>query len=188
MVVTTQWPLKRAAHLTSLVWVCVLWLPWKLNGAICAMGSNWQQPGTSLDNGLALNRRQAIIWTNADPFHWRIYAALGGWWVKVGWGWWFKLIKQPCRHCQMNFFTNKHTLAVHGPAIPRYPFANGDAIVQLAVMIWIIMMCQRALNPSITMFLFIVSDDLSGIFHSKLDMPLHRGDRVCVDRDHKMAS
>ena len=103
MVVTTQWPLKRAAHLTSLVWVCVLWLPWKLNGAICAMGSNWQQPGTSLDNGLALNRRQAIIWTNADPFHWRIYAALGGWWVKVGWGWWFKLIKQPCRHCQMNF-------------------------------------------------------------------------------------
>ena len=37
MLVTTQWPLKRAAHLTSLVWVCVLWLPWKLNGAICAM-------------------------------------------------------------------------------------------------------------------------------------------------------
>ena len=24
------------------------------------------------------NRRQAIIWTNADPIHWRIYAALGG--------------------------------------------------------------------------------------------------------------
>ena len=23
------------------------------------------------------NRRQAIIWTNADPVHWRIYAALG---------------------------------------------------------------------------------------------------------------
>ena len=23
-------------------------------------------------------RRQAIIWTNADPIHWRIYAALGG--------------------------------------------------------------------------------------------------------------
>ena len=27
MLVTTQWPLKRAAHLTSLVWVCVVWLP-----------------------------------------------------------------------------------------------------------------------------------------------------------------
>ena len=29
-------------------------------------------------NGLAPNRRQAIIWTNADLIHWRIYAALGG--------------------------------------------------------------------------------------------------------------
>ena len=29
-------------------------------------------------NGLALNRWQAIIWTNADPIHWHIYAALGG--------------------------------------------------------------------------------------------------------------
>ena len=37
MLVTLQWPLKRAVHLTSLVWFCVLWLPWKLNGAICAM-------------------------------------------------------------------------------------------------------------------------------------------------------
>ena len=27
MLATTQWPLERAAHLTSLVWVCVLWLP-----------------------------------------------------------------------------------------------------------------------------------------------------------------
>ena len=31
-----------------------------------------------LDNGLAPYRRQAIIWTNADPIHWRIYAPLGG--------------------------------------------------------------------------------------------------------------
>ena len=30
-----------------------------------------------LDNGLAPNRRQAIIWTNADPIKWHIYAALG---------------------------------------------------------------------------------------------------------------
>ena len=42
MLVTTQWPLKRAAHLTSLLWVCVLWLPWKLNGAICAMSRQFQ--------------------------------------------------------------------------------------------------------------------------------------------------
>ena len=31
-----------------------------------------------LDNGLALKRWQAIIWTNADLIHWRINAALGG--------------------------------------------------------------------------------------------------------------
>ena len=29
-------------------------------------------------NGLAPKRRQAIIWTNADLVHLRIYAALGG--------------------------------------------------------------------------------------------------------------
>ena len=26
--------------------------------------------------------RQAIIWTNADPIHWRIYGALGGMSIK----------------------------------------------------------------------------------------------------------
>ena len=31
-----------------------------------------------LDNGLALNRWQAVIWINADLIHWCIYAALGG--------------------------------------------------------------------------------------------------------------
>ena len=30
------------------------------------------------DNGLAPNRRQHIIWTNANPIHWRIYVAVGG--------------------------------------------------------------------------------------------------------------
>ena len=29
-------------------------------------------------NGLAPNRRRAIIWTNTDLIHWRIYSALGG--------------------------------------------------------------------------------------------------------------
>ena len=28
-------------------------------------------------NGLAPDRRQAIIWTNVDQVHWRTYAALG---------------------------------------------------------------------------------------------------------------
>ena len=40
-----------------------------------------------LDIGLAPNSRQAIIWTSADPIHWRIYAVLGGGgWVGVGGG------------------------------------------------------------------------------------------------------
>ena len=40
--------------------------------------SNWQSSSIGLDNGLAPNRRQAIIWTNADPINWRIYATLKG--------------------------------------------------------------------------------------------------------------
>ena len=35
------------------------------------------KPSIGLDNGLAPNRRQAIIWTNADLIDWRIYMALG---------------------------------------------------------------------------------------------------------------
>ena len=34
--------------------------------------------GVQLDNGWSTNRRQTIIWTNADPIDSRIYAALGG--------------------------------------------------------------------------------------------------------------
>ena len=33
---------------------------------------------TGLDNGLAPNRWQAITWTDAEPIHWRTYAAPGG--------------------------------------------------------------------------------------------------------------
>ena len=40
-------------------------------------GSNWQYLSIGLDNGLAPNRWQAITWTNAEPIHCRIYAALG---------------------------------------------------------------------------------------------------------------
>ena len=40
--------------------------------------SSWQSFSIDLDNGLAPIRRQAIAWTNADPIHWSIYAALWG--------------------------------------------------------------------------------------------------------------
>ena len=43
----------------------------------CYWSPNWQYPNIALDDGLAPNRRQAIIWSNIDPIHCRIYAALG---------------------------------------------------------------------------------------------------------------
>ena len=45
---------------------------------VCSQRSIWQWGSICLSDGLALNRRQAIIWTNVDLIVWRIYAALGG--------------------------------------------------------------------------------------------------------------
>ena len=50
-----------------------------------------------LDNGLALNRQQAIIWTNADQIHRHIC---------VTWGRWVKSINHHikcCQSCNSNF-------------------------------------------------------------------------------------
>ena len=44
---------------------------------VYSQGSNWQYFSIGLDNGLALNSRQAIIWTNDDLFYQRIYASPG---------------------------------------------------------------------------------------------------------------
>ena len=44
----------------------------------CSKDYYWQNASIGPDNGLAPNRRQAITWTNTDPVHWRLYAALGG--------------------------------------------------------------------------------------------------------------
>ena len=54
----------------------VLYFDWNVT-EVCSYGSNWQYSSIGLDNDLVPNRRQAIIWTNADPIQWRIYAALG---------------------------------------------------------------------------------------------------------------
>ena len=50
----------------------------KMAAKVCSEGSNCQRAIIGLANGLAPNRRQAIIWSNADRIHWRIYAAQGG--------------------------------------------------------------------------------------------------------------
>ena len=57
-----------------------------LNEKFCMLIKNSLKvvPKVAIDNKLALvqimawRRIGAIIWTNADPIHWRIYAALGG--------------------------------------------------------------------------------------------------------------
>ena len=43
---------------------------------ICYLGTNWQHVSIGSDNGLAQFRPQAIVWTNADLIHYRIYTAL----------------------------------------------------------------------------------------------------------------
>ena len=48
---------------------------------ICFWGRNWQSLSIGSGNGLAPNRRQTIIWTNANPVYQCIYVALG--WVNL---------------------------------------------------------------------------------------------------------
>ena len=72
-----------AAILTNDIFKCIF-----LNGNIrisiqislkfVPKGSIDNKPALVSGNGLSLNRRQAITWSNADPVYRRIYAALGG--------------------------------------------------------------------------------------------------------------
>ena len=62
----------------SAISVSKYWNSVTLGSPVCCLECYWKEPSIGLDNGLAPNRHQAIIWTNADPIHWRIYAALGG--------------------------------------------------------------------------------------------------------------
>ena len=43
---------------------------------ICSQGSNKQYGSIGSDNGLVLNWRQAIIWTNDGLVYWCIHASL----------------------------------------------------------------------------------------------------------------
>ena len=86
-----KWPLAFRTHhggyaLCRKQVVCSLFLIWTLNSAegYCQLVIKFKwnlhhfPQADGLDNGLVPNRRQAIILTNADPNHWRIYAALRG--------------------------------------------------------------------------------------------------------------
>ena len=82
---------------------------------VCSYGFNWQWSSTGLDNGLAPNRRQAIIWTNTESIHWRIYAAHKGRWVTA-------TSVQLSRHGSTkawtsNYIPYKHKLLIHALTI-----------------------------------------------------------------------
>ena len=74
----TKWPPFRRRYFQMHFpdWK-VLYFGWNFT-EVFSWRYNWQQPSTGSDNGLAPYMRESIIWTNADPIHWRIYAALQG--------------------------------------------------------------------------------------------------------------
>ena len=79
----TSSPLNKMTAISQMVWSGTFsWMKsfafWLKFHRSLFSGSNWQWPSIGLDDGLAPYRRQAIICTNADQTHLRIYAALGG--------------------------------------------------------------------------------------------------------------
>ena len=72
-------PGQNGGHFTGDVNQCI-WMNFSLGfRSHCSVFLKVQftKNSTGLNNGLAPNRRQAIIWTNADPIDWRMYVALG---------------------------------------------------------------------------------------------------------------
>ena len=76
-------PRQHGRRFADDIFKCVVlngnvWIAIKISQNFVPKGRIDNNQGIGLDNVLAPNRRQAIIWTNADLIHWRIYAALGG--------------------------------------------------------------------------------------------------------------
>ena len=57
--------------------IFVEWRHLSFKAAVYFSGYNWQQVCIGSDNGLAPNSLQAIVWSNDDPAHGRIYAPPG---------------------------------------------------------------------------------------------------------------
>ena len=81
---STNLPLdKMAAILADDKFKCIFFnenyrIPIRISLKIWSQECNWQLVSIGSGNGLAPNRQQTIIRTNADATHWRIYASLGG--------------------------------------------------------------------------------------------------------------
>ena len=81
--VNTLRPRQNDRHFADDVFKCIflnenIWFFYYNFTEVSSYGSDWKQVSIGSGNNLAPIRQHAIIWTNADPSHWRIYAALGG--------------------------------------------------------------------------------------------------------------
>ena len=65
-------------NLADDIFKCIWWSSDSNLIEIGSRDSNWQYASIGSGDGLVPNSRQANIWFNADPIHWRIYVALGG--------------------------------------------------------------------------------------------------------------
>ena len=68
--------ISKTTYSNAFSWI-KMFIFWSNITEICSQGSNQQYTSIGSDNGLAPNRRQAIISNNADPVCWRIYVSLG---------------------------------------------------------------------------------------------------------------
>ena len=72
----TKWPpFRRRQILSAFPWMKNLNFKWNFIET-CSLGSNLQCGSIGSDDGLAQNRRQAIIWINDGLGYWRIHASL----------------------------------------------------------------------------------------------------------------
>ena len=75
-------PAQNGRHSTDEIFRCILvndnfFVLIKISLKFVMKGPIDNDPLLVWDNGLATNRRHAIIWNIAGPNHWRIYAAPG---------------------------------------------------------------------------------------------------------------
>ena len=88
-------------------------------------GQIQQNPNIGLDNGLAPNRWQTIIWTNASPIHWRIYAAWGG--CEIKWN----------RYIHMNITYGRKLCESDSKACPHFFVCDASKIYIIYAYIYI---------------------------------------------------
>ena len=82
-VINSSSPEQNGRHFTEDIFKHIfmneknLYFDSNFTGVSCK-GFNWQEVSIGPGNGLAPNRGQTIIWTNANPVHQHIHVALGG--------------------------------------------------------------------------------------------------------------